>query len=670
MAIAETAKLMSSLELDTRKFDAGVVKANRGLKSMESTAFKVGEGIGRGLNRAAHNLKRIAQVGVVSLVGAVALGVKSLGDLQRTENQTAAVIESTGGKAKVSAQQVRDYAENLETLSTVDDKVIQDGENMLLTFTNIGSKVFPQATKAALDMAVAMAGGNVEAVDLKSSAIQLGKALNDPVKGIGALAKVGVSFTDVQKKTIAQNAVLSKAETKHYLQLKKTNKASAERYKAGVLNNKLIASQKIILAELNTEFGKASEAAGKGPEAVMRRLADAGEDVSQILARATLPVLERLGKFLTDKLNDKGFLKAVDEFGTELGIAGGKFLDFIEKVDFTAIGNALKTGAGFAKDIIGAFLSAPTWLQEAIVTGWGLNKLTGGAVTDIFGTLASGLIKGVLGMNAGVVNINAGTVVGGGGGIPTPGGAAAKGLSGIAKVALVSEAIGLALLVNEVRTGISEESTKQAQAIQDQTAKFIATQPSRDALTNSLAGIDQGIHDLESNPLNVLVQGEALDKLRGMRADVAKALAAPPSIETHQTGDKSKPVVQSTASLQDSFDRAVIPTKKAIDQTTGAVDTLKGKIADDLDQTKVYLAAAAGKTTNATTAGAQRVTAAEYAGANIVASAVRSSQPIVNTYVNVSSTTVDKTTTVIKRYGSIGGDRVQGGSGVTHNGAD
>ena len=38
--------------------------------------------------------------------------------------------------------------------------------------------------------------------DLQSSAIQLGKALNDPVAGIGALQRIGVQFTEAQKNTI------------------------------------------------------------------------------------------------------------------------------------------------------------------------------------------------------------------------------------------------------------------------------------------------------------------------------------------------------------------------------------------------------------------------------------------------------------------------------------
>jgi uncharacterized phage infection (PIP) family protein YhgE len=68
--------------------------------------------------------------------------------------------------------------------------------------------------------------------DAKQGAIQLGKALNDPIKGITALSRVGVSFTEDQKKQI---------------------RAFQE---AGDLTK----AQAIILKELQTEFGGAAEA--------------------------------------------------------------------------------------------------------------------------------------------------------------------------------------------------------------------------------------------------------------------------------------------------------------------------------------------------------------------------------------------------------------------------
>jgi hypothetical protein len=102
------------------------------------------------------------------------------------------------------------------------------------------------------------------------------------------------------------------------------------------------------------------------------------------------------------------------------------------------------TGAKAALDF---FTGMPSWVQTAVLTGWGLNKLTGGALGSIVGTLGSGLIKGVLGMNAGVVNINAATVNGGVGG--AAGGAAAAGRGGgvlgtLSKVVVVGIAAQLA----------------------------------------------------------------------------------------------------------------------------------------------------------------------------------------------------------------------------------
>ena len=104
--LAETAKLVSSLELKDN-FTPTANKAIKSLGRMESTAFRVGQNIGKGFNNAAHNLKRIAQVGIVALGGAIAFGVRSLGDLARAQGQTNAVIKSTKGVAGVSAVEVR-----------------------------------------------------------------------------------------------------------------------------------------------------------------------------------------------------------------------------------------------------------------------------------------------------------------------------------------------------------------------------------------------------------------------------------------------------------------------------------------------------------------------------------------------------------------------------------
>jgi len=72
---------------------------------------------------------------------------------------------------------------SLEKLTGIEAEVIQEGQNMLLTFTNIKGTQFDEATEAALNLSVALGK------DMQSSAMLVGKALNDPVGGISALSR-------------------------------------------------------------------------------------------------------------------------------------------------------------------------------------------------------------------------------------------------------------------------------------------------------------------------------------------------------------------------------------------------------------------------------------------------------------------------------------------------
>jgi hypothetical protein len=505
MATKELAILIRAKDLASRTI-AGVRKEVGSLGAVGSKAM-------HGLTTA---IKTVGLAAGVGLAAAVGFGIRSLVDLARTTGQTNAVIESTGGIAGVTAKDVRKYAEDLENLTTVDDKVIQDGENMLLTFTGISKKAFPRATKAALDMAVAMAGGDVAQVDMKASAIQLGKALNDPIKGVTALSKVGVSFTKQQKDQI--KALVEAGDT--------------------------YGAQTIILKELELEFGKAGEAAGKGPAAVWRRLQDVGEDLSVALARGLLPVLERAGTWLTTKLADPAVVAAIDEIGQGLGRAAGQFMDFIETVDFKAIGAGLETAAGFAGGIVSAFMGMPDWVKAAVVSGWGLNKLTGGALGSIVSELGKGLIKGVLGMNAGVVNLNAGVVNGAGG----AGGAGGGGgvIPTVLKVAAV--AIPAALVANAVATELERQAEEGVAGVRARQAASATQNVLTVAdLEKQLAATKTAIDQSQSV---LLLNSPALAELKAMRASIEAQLAvakAPKNVSgsPDERGERAEARIQS-----------------------------------------------------------------------------------------------------------------------------
>lgn len=204
----------------------------------------------------------------------VKAGVDALGEIERIGAQTGAVIKSTGGAAGVSAKEVRDYADALEAATGIEAENVQEGQNLLLTFTNIkngvgdGNDVFNQATKTLTDMSVALG------TDVSGSAVQLGKALNDPVAGIAALSRVGVTFTDEQK-----NVIKSLVET-----------------------GDVAGAQKVILEELNKEFGGSAEAFGNTGPGKMAKFRNALGGVQESLASGLIPVITTLAELFVTKV--------------------------------------------------------------------------------------------------------------------------------------------------------------------------------------------------------------------------------------------------------------------------------------------------------------------------------------------------------------------------------
>lgn len=190
--------------------------------------------------------------------------------------QTNAVIKATGGVANVTAKDVDRLAGSLMHKVAIDDEIIATGANMLLTFKGVrnevgrGNDIFNQATVASLDMTAAMNKGVITQEGLQSSTIRLGRALNDPLKGMTALTRVGVTFTQGQKDQI----------------------------KALVEAGDKMGAQKLILAELKSEFGGAAKAAVDP----WQRLSVVLGEVKERIGTALLPVLAKAATALSERI--------------------------------------------------------------------------------------------------------------------------------------------------------------------------------------------------------------------------------------------------------------------------------------------------------------------------------------------------------------------------------
>lgn len=248
----QVASLFGVLSLDDSDFNRGLKDADKGMKSAGDRLKDFSAGI-----------KNVGAGMIAVSTPIVAFGVTAVRaamESQQAMAQLDAVIKSTGGSAGVTAEFAQGLASTLQNVTMYGDEATMSAESMLLTFTNIGKDVFPYTTITALDMSTALGQ------DLTSSAMQLGKALNDPINGITALTRVGVTFTEEQKNTI----------------------------KAMMDVGNIAGAQTIILNELHKEFGGSAEAAGKTFAGQLEILKNKFGEVQEKIGNVFLPILQRL----------------------------------------------------------------------------------------------------------------------------------------------------------------------------------------------------------------------------------------------------------------------------------------------------------------------------------------------------------------------------------------
>jgi len=246
------------------------------------------------------NLGRNFAIAGAALAGGVALIGKSLQDAAESQKvfaQTEAVLKSTGTTANGTAKDIQALASSLQKSTAFNDEAILSGANLLLTFKNIQNQagetndIFDQTVRASLDVARAMG------TDASGEAIRLGKALNDPVKGISALTRVGIQFTDQQKEQI------------------KTLTASGD----------LLGAQKIILAELQSQFGGSAAAYAQTFAGQVESLNNELNDLSEEIGFMVMPAVRDM---------IAAFREVAPELGTKLKAA-------IASVDWKAFGKTI-----------------------------------------------------------------------------------------------------------------------------------------------------------------------------------------------------------------------------------------------------------------------------------------------------------------------------------------
>jgi hypothetical protein len=255
------------------QFDADFDELKKGVKGASNEVQSFGSKVG-------DFSKKAAAAFALAAVAATAFAVKfakdaiMAGEGAATANARIAQINESmglfGETTEIVNKNLIAYAEQTARATGVDTNSIKATQAKLLTFKELAKTAnelggnFERTTKAAIDLGAAGFG------TAETNAVALGKALNDPIKGISALTRNGITFSESEK----------------------------ERIKVLVESNKVGEAQIMILSAIETQVGGTAEATANATD----RMRVGFTQVQERVGLALLPVLEKFTSFMLDKL--------------------------------------------------------------------------------------------------------------------------------------------------------------------------------------------------------------------------------------------------------------------------------------------------------------------------------------------------------------------------------
>lgn len=275
----EVGSLYYDLNIDGKKLKSQLDDADKSVKSFGS---HVSQYWGDSVAASKKLLLGVAAVGA-GLVGFGVSSVKAFNESQMSLTQLDAVLKSTGGTAGVTREEAIKLSREIQRQTSLSDEAALAVENMALTFTALHKEQFPKATRAAIDMATALNHGVKPSAEQSADAMKLlGKALQDPDAGLGALHRVGVNTDELAKKFVGLTDITQK--------------------------------QELILKELGTEFGGSAAAQAKTfagrIDQIKNNFNDLQEQVGAVIVKALGPVADAFSRVI-DRIDAAGGLLKV-----------------------------------------------------------------------------------------------------------------------------------------------------------------------------------------------------------------------------------------------------------------------------------------------------------------------------------------------------------------------
>jgi Prophage tail length tape measure protein len=238
-------------------------KANEFERSLES----VGE-------RAAHVAEAFGVYeGLEKSIEFIKESTKDYEELLVAQSQLQAGIESTGGAAGETKEQLIEMADKFREHADFAKKDITDMEAQMLRFPAITKETFEQAGQSILDMSQRSHKG------LTETAQAVGRALQDPISNMQTLRRYGIMFTAEQK-----------ANVQHMIEIGDVAKAQAvilQQMQATVGGSAEAAADANPMFEVKKAMEEAQEAVGHLTTDIMVKLKPAFEMVAHAVQGIT-----------------------------------------------------------------------------------------------------------------------------------------------------------------------------------------------------------------------------------------------------------------------------------------------------------------------------------------------------------------------------------------------
>jgi hypothetical protein len=300
--------------------------------------------------------KIMAAFGAAVVAGAVVAGralADFVGDSIRAAEDAAAVARRFdyltkqsglfGDETEQVTQKIKDYARAQSFATGVDDEAILAAASKVMAFKNVASSadelngVYDRTIAVSLDVASVLGGTGDGLSNIESVAPRVAKALENPIKYLGSLARIGVVFNDV--------------ETEKIRRLQETNG--------------IYAAQDYLLQQLETRYAGAGEAGAKSSEKIQARFEDLQEQVGDKL----LPSIEEIADQFGAWLDGPAGQKAIDDFVGSFEklvkyIADPNNVKRLEKMA-SAIGKIANGMADFI-DFVDKLSKFPEWLLTLV----------------------------------------------------------------------------------------------------------------------------------------------------------------------------------------------------------------------------------------------------------------------------------------------------------------